>query len=137
MAQIKSLKVNGTSYNLAANELSTFSGTSEDAMNPTAYTHVLLLGGNETLGSIFTKISNMFKNIRWIYNYIGSTDISSIGNGTISGAISTINQSSGFSGDYNDLINKPTILTESDVNNLIDEALADLVNGDNIAYGGV
>ena len=137
MAQIKSIEVNNTLYTLAANELSTFSGISEDALNPTGYTNVTLLGGNETLGSIFTKISNMFKNIRWIYNYIGSTDISSIGNGTISGAISTINQSSGFSGDYNDLINKPTILTESDVNNLIDEALADLVNGDNIAYGGV
>lgn len=47
-----------------------------------------------TLGDKFqsamTKISTMIKNLKWIYKFIGSTDISSIGDGTITNAISTL-----------------------------------------------
>lgn len=47
-----------------------------------------------TLGDKFqsamTKISIMIKNLKWIYKFIGSTDISSIGDGTITNAISTL-----------------------------------------------
>lgn len=47
----------------------------------------------EKFQSAMTKISTMIKNLKWIYKFIGSTDISSIGNGTITNAISTINSS--------------------------------------------
>lgn len=40
--------------------------------------------------SVMTKISTMIKNLKWIYKFIGSTDISSIGDGTITNAISTL-----------------------------------------------
>lgn len=47
-----------------------------------------------TLGDKFqsamTKISTMIKNLKWIYKFIGSTNISSIGDGTITNAISTL-----------------------------------------------
>lgn len=65
--------------------------TSTDAKNPTAYTDVDVLATGETHKSIFAKISTMFKNIRYLYKMLGSADISSIGDGTATGAISTLN----------------------------------------------
>ena len=32
----------------------------------------------------------MVKNVRWLYNKLGTVDISGIGNGTVSGALSTV-----------------------------------------------
>lgn len=49
------------------------------------------LNSGETHSSIFNKVSQMFKNIRYLYKTLGTTDISSIGNGTVKGAIGTIN----------------------------------------------
>jgi len=40
------------------------------------------------------KISQMFKNIRYILSKIGNTSISNIGNGTLTGAVSTLNNNS-------------------------------------------
>lgn len=65
--------------------------TSTDAKNPTAYTDVDVLATGETHKSFLEKISTMFKNIRYLYKVLGSTDISSIGDGTATGAISTLN----------------------------------------------
>lgn len=65
--------------------------TSADSKDVTAYTDVDVLTTGETHKSIFAKISTMFKNIRYLYKMLGSTDISSIGDGTATGAISTLN----------------------------------------------
>lgn len=68
----------------------TVSFTSEDAADPTGWTDVPVLASGETHRSIFGKISVMVKNIRYLWQLLGSTDISAIGDGTVTGAIDTI-----------------------------------------------
>lgn len=65
--------------------------TSGDNTSPTAWTDVALLKSGEKHSSIMAKISNMFKNIRWLYKVLGTADISAIGDGTVRGAIATQN----------------------------------------------
>lgn len=56
---------------------------------------VAKLTSGETLKSMFNKVSRMFTNVRYILRLLGNTDISSegvkIGDGTITGALSTLN----------------------------------------------
>ena len=59
----------------------------------TAWTGVNPLTSGETNKSIFAKLSQMFKNIRYLYKMLGTTDISSIGNGTVTGGLSSLNNS--------------------------------------------
>ena len=54
---------------------------------------VATMASAEKHSSLFNKISTMFKNIRTIAKLLGTTDISSIGGGTISGAINALNVS--------------------------------------------
>lgn len=65
--------------------------TSSDDKNPTEYEDVDLLSTGEQHKSLLTKISSMFKNIRFFQKRIGTTDISGISD-TITGAINTMNQ---------------------------------------------
>lgn len=65
--------------------------TNNDTSNPTSWSDISVLTSGEKHTSIFTKISTMFKNIRYLYKLIGTTDISAIGNGTITGGLSTLN----------------------------------------------
>lgn len=64
---------------------------SNDNINPTKWEDVNRLENSESYKSIFTKLSTMFKNVRYLWKLMGKTDISKIGNGTITGALSTIN----------------------------------------------
>lgn len=57
----------------------------------TAWTSVTKLSSGEKLSSIFAKMSQMFKNVRFLYKMLGTTDISAIGDGTVRGAISALN----------------------------------------------
>ena len=59
----------------------------------TAWTTVTPLASGEKHRIMFAKISQMFKNIRFLYKLLGTTDISSIGNGTVTGGISSLNDS--------------------------------------------
>lgn len=54
-----------------------------------------LLASEETHASIFSKVSTLFKNVRWLLSKMGTTDISAIGNGTVTDAISTLNSNIG------------------------------------------
>lgn len=64
---------------------------SADELNPTDTENVTLLTGTDSWSQRFQKISQMFKNIRFILGKLGTTDISSIGNGTVTGALSELN----------------------------------------------
>lgn len=77
--------------------------TSEDNASPTAWADVALLQSGEKHGSVLSKISTMFKNVRWLYKTLGTTDISAIGDGTVKGAIAT--QNDNFTNKYNELNN--------------------------------
>ncbi|MCM1212901.1 MAG: hypothetical protein NC331_16565, partial [Lachnospiraceae bacterium] len=70
---------------------STITFGSSDTTTPSAWTDVALLKSGEKHSSIMSKISTMFKNIRWLYKRLGTTDISKIGDGTVTGAISELN----------------------------------------------
>ena len=67
--------------------------TSNDNKSPTQWTEVELLTSKEEHQSMFNKISTMFKNIRYLYKVLGNTDISAIGDGTITGGLNTLNGS--------------------------------------------
>jgi hypothetical protein len=56
-----------------------------------AWTNVPALTSGETHKSLFAKMSQMFKNIRYLYKMLGTTDISSIGDGTVTNALSVLN----------------------------------------------
>lgn len=59
----------------------------------TAWTTVTKLATGEKHSSLFAKMSQMFKNVRYLYKLLGTTDISSIGNGTVTGGLSSLNDS--------------------------------------------
>lgn len=50
-----------------------------------------VITSGETHKSLFNKLSTAVKNVRWLLSKMGTTDISAIGNGTVTGALSTLN----------------------------------------------
>ena len=56
----------------------------------TSWTTVAKLTSGETHASILAKLSNMFKNVRFLYKMLGKTNISAIGDGTVLGALSAL-----------------------------------------------
>lgn len=91
------LKFNPSTGTLSATKLvaktedSTVAFVSNDTTSPTAWTDVAVLSTNEKHASLFNKVSTMLKNVRWIYKKLGTTDISKIGDGTVTGALSSLN----------------------------------------------
>lgn len=86
----------GTEDILYADDPSTPSGevdftTQDTSLNPTSSVDVDLLTGSDSWSQRFVKISQMFKNIRYLLGKLGSTDISSIGDGSVTDAVSTLN----------------------------------------------
>lgn len=68
--------------------------TSNDSLTGDSTPPALLTSG-ETHASILSKVSTIFKNVRWLLSKMGTTDISAIGNGTVTGALSTLNSNIG------------------------------------------
>ena len=60
---------------------------SADDKNPTTWSDVELLTSKEEQRSLFSKISTMFKNIRYLYKMLGTTNISHYSDGTVTGVI--------------------------------------------------
>lgn len=68
----------------------TITFTSNDSTTGDSTAPALLTSG-ETHASIFSKVSTVFKNVRWLLSKMGTTDISTLGDGTVTGALSTLN----------------------------------------------
>ena len=81
--------------------------TSGDAASPTEWTAVSVLTSGLTIKVLFNRISTMIKNIRWLYSKLGTTDISSIGGGTVTGAISSLSSNKMDAMDYNTIVTLP------------------------------
>lgn len=64
---------------------------SGDELEPESYTTVELIEDNEPRQSFMEKVSTMVKNMRYLFRLMGSEDISTIGNGTVTGALSSLN----------------------------------------------
>lgn len=81
-----------TDGDTASNVTSFTSSDVADGLAP-SWTSVATLKSGEKHTSLFAKMSQMFKNIRYLYKMLGTTDISKIGDGTTTGAISSLNSS--------------------------------------------
>ena len=64
---------------------------SNDKSNTTEYSNVDPITTTETNSSIFSKITTMIRNIRYIWSRIGTTDISSIGDSITSALVNSNN----------------------------------------------
>ncbi len=65
--------------------------SSGDSTNPTGLADINIVTSGETHASLFRKFSLAVKNLRYLYKLIGTTDISSVGDGTVTGCLSTLN----------------------------------------------
>ncbi len=74
------------------NNITTF--TSNDSLTGDSTAPALLTSG-ETHASILNKVSTIFKNVRWLLSKMGSTNISQLGDGTVTGALATLNSNIG------------------------------------------
>lgn len=70
-----------------ANDIVTFTSSDVADGQATAWTSVAKLESGETHASMFAKISQMFKNVRYLYKTLGNTDLSAIADGTVTKAI--------------------------------------------------
>lgn len=108
MASIDKINVGGAEYDInpapSDTKDDTISFTSNDnssifnsgnlgGQSAYAWTAVSKIATGEKHSSLLNKVSTMFKNIRTIAKLIGTTDISSIGDGTLSGGISSLKDS--------------------------------------------
>ena len=86
-ANLGALATNGDSKS------NTVTFTSNDVADgsATSWTNVTKLASGITHATFFQRVSQMFKNVRYLYKVLGTTDISAIGDGTVKGAISTLN----------------------------------------------
>ena len=81
-----------------ANSIVTYE--SMDNADVTSWTDVDVIESGEKHHSLFKKISTMFKNIRYLFKTLGTTDISAIGDGTVTGGLSKINNDLFKTKDY-------------------------------------
>lgn len=78
----------------------TITFTSNDSLAGDSTAPALLTSG-ETHALIFSKVSTLFKNVRWLLSKIGTMDISSLGDGTVTDALITLNSNiKDISGKY-------------------------------------
>ena len=78
-----------------ADSTATFTCSDVSDGDAAAWTNVPALTSGETHKSLFAKMSQMFKNSRFLYKLLGTTDISNIGDGTVTKALSVLNANFG------------------------------------------
>lgn len=94
MGSICKVKISDDVYDISSSPngtLNTSGFTSNDVAqsSATSYTSVDPITTSDTNATIFGKLTNMVKNIRFLYNKIGSVDISAIGS-SLTDAISNL-----------------------------------------------
>lgn len=95
----------------SAEETITFTSDDDAQGNATSWTSVPLIESGEKHKSIFNKFTTMVKNIRYLYNMLGTTDISSIGSGTVTSALGNLNTRVGTLNDA--IVNSTQVSTAS------------------------
>ena len=73
----------------SANNVVTF--TSGDAASPTGWADIGVVASGEKHSSLMRKFSLAVKNVRYLWKLLGSTNLSGIGDGTVTGAINALN----------------------------------------------
>ena len=88
MASVDKVKVADTTYDVSPSKDGTLNGyTSGDSTSPSSWNNVDAITTSDTNSSIFSKLTTMVKNVRWLYNKLGTVDISATGSDTISGGL--------------------------------------------------
>lgn len=104
MSNINKVEVGGTEYGIegvaADSKDDTVTFTSSDVADgsATSWTTVTKVSSGEKHSSLFAKMSQMFKNVRYLYKLLGTTDVSSFFGGSgqdITGALATLNTNIG------------------------------------------
>ena len=91
MASVDKVKVGQATYHMSPSKDGTLTGyTSNDSASPTAWTATDVVVTSDSNSSIFAKVTTMVKNIRWLYSKLGTTDFSSTGQSTVTGALSSL-----------------------------------------------
>lgn len=91
MASVDKVKVGSTSYDISPSKNGTLNGfTSNDAASPTAWSATNAITTSDTNSTIFSKVTTMIKNVRWLYSKLGTTDFSATGQSTVTGALSAL-----------------------------------------------
>lgn len=70
----------------------TFTSGDGDTETADQWTDVPQIESGEKHKSLFGKISTMFKNVRYLYNVLGSEDISQLGDGNVTGIVAALKQ---------------------------------------------
>ena len=92
MASVDKVKVGDTTYDVSPSKDGTLNGyTSGDSSTPTSWTSVSAITTSDTNATIFSKLTTMVKNVRWLYTKLGTADFSATGSDTVSGALVSIN----------------------------------------------
>ena len=94
MSSICRLNISNTLYEISPSPDGILDNTkyvSNDKSNTTEYINVDPITTTETNSSIFSKITTMIRNIRYIWSRIGTTDISSIGDSITSALVNSNN----------------------------------------------
>ena len=94
MSSICRLNISNTLYEISPSPDGILDNTkyvSNDKSNTTEYSNVDPITTTETNSSIFSKITTMIRNIRYIWSRIGTTDISSIGDSITSALVNSNN----------------------------------------------
>ena len=92
MASVDKVKVGDTTYDVSPSKDGTLNGyTSGDSSTPTNWTSVSAITTSDTNATIFSKLTSMVKNVRWLYTKLGTADFSATGSDTVSGALVSIN----------------------------------------------
>lgn len=100
-----------------ASNVASFTNSDVADGSASSWTSVATLTSGEKHTSLFAKISQMFKNIRYLYKMLGTTDISAIGGGTVTGAISSQNKA--FTQHMSSSDHDGRYYTETEINNLL------------------
>lgn len=69
----------------------TYTSSDTTDANATSWTSVSKLTSGLSLGTLFGRVSQMFKNVRYLYKILGTTDLSAIGGGTVTDILKTAN----------------------------------------------
>ena len=90
-ANLGALATNGDSKS------NTVTFTSNDVADgsATSWTSVTKLSSGITHATFFQRVSQMFKNVRYLYKLLGTTDISDIDDGTVTGILDSLNSNLG------------------------------------------
>lgn len=92
MSSIDKVKVGDTTYDVSPSASGTLDGyTSNDNGTPPAeWGEVNVISTSDTNSSIFSKLTGMVRNVRWLYSKLGTEDFSGTGQSTITGALRSL-----------------------------------------------